>query len=377
MSRKRNTDLNRKEPVRLRRKRIKNGGYSLYLDIYWNGKRSYDFLRLYLNPPTDDLAIIENKTTLELAKQIKCKRILELQTGLHGSAVVKPRPKFRDFFAELASEKIRFDNNAGNWASAFKHVLVFLGDDNPTIQEIDDIWLEEFRAYLLEVDNGTGKPRLSSSTALSYLNRNRTALTTAYERRIMERNPANLARPIRAENAIREFLTLNEVKRLVETKCDQPVLKDAFLFCVLTGLRWSDIAHLTWDEVKSNDVEGWYLHFEQRKTKLYHILPITPQAKELLGERLESSQRIFKDLRYSSKTSIELCRWAIAAGIAKKITFHSARHTHPTLLLSHGVDIYTVSKLLGHKHVVSTERYVHMTDKLKIEAIEKLNILNR
>jgi integrase len=146
-------------------------------------------------------------------------------------------------------------------------VLVFLGDDNPTIQEIDDIWLEEFRAYLLEVDKRSGKPRLSSSTALSYFNRVRTALTTAYERRIIERNPANLARPIRAENAMREFLTLNEVKRLVETKCDQPVLKDAFLFCVLTGLRWSDIAHLTWEEVKGNNVDGWLSSFQTTKEK--------------------------------------------------------------------------------------------------------------
>ena len=271
-----------------------------------------------------------------------------MQTGLHGSAVVKPRPKFRDFFAELASEEIRFDNNAGNWSSAFKHVLVFLGDDNPTIQEIDDIWLEEFRAYLLEVD----------------------------KRRIIERNPANLARPIRAQNAIREFLTFNEGKRLVETKCNEPVLKDAFLLCVLTALRWSDIAHLTWEEVKGNDVDGWYLHFKQRKTKLYHVLPITPQPKELLGERFESTRVIFNRLKYSSKTSIELCRWAIAASIAKRITFHSARHTHATLLLSHGVDIYTVSKLLGHKHIVSTERYAHITDKLKLDAINKLTSIH-
>lgn len=278
-----------------------NGGYSLYLDIYWNGKRSYDFLKLYLNPPTDDLAIIENKTTLELAKQIKYKRIPELQTALHGSAVVKPRPKFRDFYAELASAKIRFDNRAGNWASAFKHVLVFLGDENPTIQEIDDIWMEEFRAYLLEVVKRTGKPRLSSSTALSYFNKVRTALTTAYERRIIERNHANLARPIRVENTMREFLTLNEVKRLLETKCDQPVLKDAFLFCVLTGLRWSDVAHLTWEEVKGNEVDGWYLHFKQRKTKQSHILPITPQAKEFLADCLGSVQPIFKLLKYSSE----------------------------------------------------------------------------
>lgn len=334
-------------------------------------------MKLYLNPPTDDLAIIENKTTLELAKQIKYKRILELQTGLHGSAVVKPRPKFRDFFAELASEKIRFDNNAGNWASAFKHVLVFLRDDNPTLQEIDDIWLEEFRSYLLEVDRRTGKQRLSSNTALSYFNKVRAALTTAYERRLIERNPANLARPIRAESTMREFLTLNEVKRLVVTKCDQPVLKDAFLFCVLTGLRWSDIAHLNWEEVKGNEVDGWYLHFKQRKTKHHHVVPITPQAKELLGAPFEVHQLIFKELKYSSKTAIELCRWAIAAGISKKITFHSARHTHATLLLSHGVDIYTVSKLLGHKHVVSTERYAHMTDKLKVQAINKLPVFER
>jgi integrase len=141
---------------------------------------------------------------------------------------------------------------------------------------------------------------------------------------------------------------------------------------VLTGLRWSDIAHLTWLEVKGNDVDGWYLHFKQRKTKLYQTLPITSQAKELLGERFEANLPIFSRLKYSSKTSIELSRWAIAAGIAKKITFHSARHTHATLLLSHGVDIYTVSKLLGHKHVVSTERYAHMNDKLKIEAISTL-----
>ena len=120
---------------------------------------------------------------------------------------------------------------------------------------------------------------------------------------------------------------------------------------------------------------GWYLHLKQRKTKLYHVLPITPQAKELLGERFESNRLIFKDFKYSSKTSIELCRWAIAAGVAKRITFHSARHTHATLLLSHGVDIYTVSKLLGHKHVVSTERYAHITDKLKNEAIQKLPLL--
>lgn len=374
MRRKKHKDLNRKEPIRLRQKRLKNGGYSLYLDVYWNSKRSYEFLKLYLNPPDDELGEMENRTTLELAKQIKYKRILELQTGLYGSAVVKPRPRFRDFFAELASEKIRFNCNADNWTSAFKHLLIFLGDDNPTIHEIDDVWLEEFRGYLTQVDKKTGKPKLSSNTCHSYFNKIRAALTIAYERRIIERNPANLARAIPPESAMREFLTLNEVKQLVATPCDQVILKDAFLFCVLTGLRWSDISHLSWDEVKGNDLDGWYLHFKQRKTKHYHVLPITAQAKELLGECRNPIETIFSRLRYSSKTSIELCRWALKAGVSKKITFHSARHTHATLLLSKGVDIYTVSKLLGHKHVTSTERYAHVTDNLKTDAINKITL---
>jgi integrase len=145
---------------------------------------------------------------------------------------------------------------------------------------------------------------------------------------------------------------------------------------VLTGLRWSDIAHLTWDEVKGNKDDGWYLYFKQRKTKNYHVLPITPQAKELLGEWSKSDAPIFRLLKYSSKTSIELSRWALAAGVAKRITFDSVRHTHATLLLSHGVDIYTVSKLLGHKHVVSTERYAHLTDAKKSEAIAKLGAIS-
>jgi hypothetical protein len=85
-------------------------------------------------------------------------------------------------------------------------------------RKFDDIWLEGFRAYLLEVDTRSGRPSLSSSTALSYFNSVRTALTTAYERRIIERNPAKLARPIRAENAMREFLTLSEVETIRRNK---------------------------------------------------------------------------------------------------------------------------------------------------------------
>jgi integrase len=148
------------------------------------------------------------------------------------------------------------------------------------------------------------------------------------------------------------------------------------LFSVLTGLRWSDIFHLKWEEVKGNDVDGWYIQLKQRKTKDYLVLPITSQAKELLGTVKDQHERVFRGLKYSAQTSNVLSRWSLSVGIAKKITFHSARHTHATLLITKGVDIYTVSKLLGHKRVKSTERYAHMIDSLKIDAINKLPVFS-
>lgn len=373
-SMKKEYNLNGKEPVRLRRKKLKSGGYSLYLDVYWNRRRSYEFLKLYLNRSSDEVARAENRNTLEIARQIKYKRILALQLGHYGLSNIIPRPRFADFFAEMTAQKQRFRSNADNWNGALKHLMIFLKGSNPTINEIDDIWLLKFKDYLSEPSKLTGKPRLAPNTAHSYFNKIRAALTVAYHRKMIDRNPASIVRAIPAEGTMREFLTVEEVKKLVDTPCEEPLLKDAFLFSVLTGLRWSDVFHLKWEQVKGNEVDGWYLQFKQRKTKDFLVLPITMQTKELLGIPRDQHERVFRGLKYSAHTSNILGRWSLSAGIAKKITFHSGRHTHATMLISKGVDIYTVSKLLGHKRVKSTELYAHMTDALKIEAINKLPV---
>src|ERR1041385_202252 len=112
--------------------------------------------------------------------------------------------------------------------------------------------------------------------------------------------------------------------------------------------------------------------FKQKKTKQQEYLPITEQARELLGERGIPEERVFTGLKYSAYVNVELQRWVMKAGITKRITFHCARHTHATLLLSNGVDIYTVSKLLGHKQISTTQIYGKIIDQKKIEAINLL-----
>ena len=114
------------------------------------------------------------------------------------------------------------------------------------------------------------------------------------------------------------------------------------------------------------------LKFQQQKTKGVENLPISEQAVKVLGERGEDEEKIFRYLKYSAHHNNKLHKWVKDSGIDKHITFHSARHTFATLQLTMDTDIYTVSKLLGHRHLKTTEIYVKVIDKKKIDAVGKI-----
>src|SRR5690606_34412809 len=115
------------------------------------------------------------------------------------------------------------------------------------------------------------------------------------------------------------------------------------------GLRFSDIQKLTWSEIHHSTENGYYIRFRQKKTEGQETLPISDEAAQLCGTRLSANEPVFFDLTYSDSNNQKLREWMIRSGIEKHITFHSARHTYATLQLTLGTDIYTVSKLLGHK----------------------------
>jgi site-specific recombinase XerD len=94
----------------------------------------------------------------------------------------------------------------------------------------------------------------------------------------------------------------------------------------------------------------------------------------LLGERAADAERVFPALRYSAMTNIHLARWMIAAGITRPITFHALRHTYASLQLTFGADIFTVSKMLGHKDVKTTEIYAHLIDEKKRATTNKIKL---
>lgn len=359
--------------VALRKRKTSTGKTSLYLDIYKNGKREYEYLNLYLVPIKTPYDRKQNKEALLLAEAIKGKRQIDLQNGTYGFKRVgeNSNKDFLAYFKQLAEKRFESKGNYGNWIGSYLHFKTYTRN-NCTFKDLDEKLIEGFKEYLLNEKLTKSNSVLAQNSALAYLNKLKAAVKEAYDTRLIEENPGKRVKAIKREESKREYLTQEEVKLLSRVDCRYSYLKKAFLFSVFTGLRWSDINKLLWSEIEHSEKTGWKIVFRQKKTKEQEYLPITDQAKELLGEKGNPNERVFTGLKYSSYVKVELQRWVMQAGITKNITFHCARHTHATLLLTNGIDIYTVSKLLGHKQVSTTQIYGKIIDQKKIEAVNSL-----
>ncbi len=362
-----------KEPIKLRRKQLANGNISLYLDIYFNGKRDYEFLRMYLIPEKTKADKERNRQTLQLANSVKAKRIIEMQNGVYGFAAgFKLDVNFFEYYSSLTEKRKKEDSkgNHGNWSSAMKHLLQY-SKASTTFRDIDEEFCKGFKEYLeKKARTKSGNP-LSQNSQYSYFCKLKACITQAYDDKIIPTDICKKIKSPKAGDTERDYLTIEEVKALSLTECRYPILKRAFLFSCLTGIRWADINKMCWREVQEMDGNTRII-FRQKKTKGQEYLDINPQAAELLGKRGKNDERVFSGLKYSSYHNVALVQWCLRAGITKEITFHCLRHTFAVMMLNLGTDIYTVSKLLGHKDLKTTEVYVKLLDKRKQAAVMKI-----
>lgn len=167
------------------------------------------------------------------------------------------------------------------------------------------------------------------------------------------------------------YLTLEELQRLTNAYCESKAVQTAFLFSCLTGLRRSDIERLTWGEVHTQG-EFTRIIFKQKKTGGLEYLDINAEAVALMGKRGTADAPVFANFYSPSTTNRFIKEWCMRAGITKDITFHCGRHTFATLMLDLGTDIYTVSKLLGHRELKTTQIYAKVIDKNKQAAVSRI-----
>ncbi|MFV0420547.1 MAG: tyrosine-type recombinase/integrase [Dysgonomonas sp.] len=260
-----------------------------------------------------------------------------------------------------------------NWKRAYELIKLFAGDTLP-FSKIDNRFAEDFKLYLLSAPCGGNKSgTISRNTAVTYFSIFKAALKQAFVDGYLTTDLSAKIKGIPEQESRREYLTVEELNTLASTPCERDVLKRAALFSALTGLRHCDIQKLKWKEISINGNQA-QLHFTQQKTKGVEYMPISQQALDLCGEPREPEQLVFEDLPDPAWISKPLKRWIEAAGITKRITFHCFRHTYATLQLSNGTDIYTVSKMLGHTNVKTTQIYAKVVDEKKSKAAQAIQL---
>ncbi len=364
-----------KVKVTLREKSISKGRKSLYLDFYpaiqnlKTGKTSRrEFLGLYVfEKAKNPLDRQHHKETRSLGESIRSKRQLEIQFKTYGfSSKLNLDGDFLAFFKRLCNDRYESQGNYGNWKSTLKQLELFQ-PKGITFGSLDKSFVEGFKSHLEKNKD------IKQNTKVSYYRKFLAALKQAVKDDLIEENPSKNVQALKEESTSREFLTLEEIQKLSQTECSNTSYKSAFLFSALTGLRFSDIKALTWQDLQGNENKGFFIRYKQKKTKNHETLRIPKSAVKLMGKRKDESSPIFNKLSYSAWGNMQLQEWVNKANINKKITFHCARHSFATLQLTMGTDIYTVSKLLGHKELKTTEIYGKIIDQKKNEAMNKMD----
>lgn len=360
--------------VYLRQKPITKGRMSLYLD-YWPAVRNphtgrlsrREFLGFYIYAePKNDIERDYNEAMLTQGELIRCRRqeqVINKQFGFMDRH--QEKADFLDYFKKMCKGKPQ------KWEIVYRHFETFV-KGKCLFEEVTVELCTKFREYLLTAHNlRLTHRKLSQNSIAGYFSTFRGLLKVAYRDKLLKENINDYLDKIEWEDVQKEYLTQDELIILAKTPCKIDVLKRASLFSCLTGLRISDIENLTWNNLRIAPDKGPCVRIRTQKTSTEAILPISYEALELCGERGEG--KVFKGLT-RSMINVPLKHWIEASGIKKHITFHCFRHTYATLQIAAGTDIYTVSKMLTHKSVVTTQIYADLVSSKKRETVDKIKL---
>lgn len=346
--------------VKLRWKSLQDGRKSAYLDIYHNGERQYEFLKVYLSPRDPD-----RREKKQLAESIRAKRELDMQNDEYGF-IPQHRQKvdFLEYYRKfLAGYKGR-DRRLVRY-SLEKFQLMVKRERLPA-KEVTPKLCQGYADFLKDPDSG-----LKGETPYNYWTKFKRVLKQAVKDGILRNNPADGIVVRRIVGQLKKnVLTREELQALAQTECGNLEVKRAFLFACYTGLGMAEIRKLTWERINNGKITIF-----REKTREQIINDLHPVTEKLLGAREELSDKIFS-LPSDVAISKDLKNWAKRAGIEKNISFYSGRHTFATQLLLNGANLKTVADCLGHTSTRHTLKYLNYVDELKAEAIGKLPMLD-
>jgi site-specific recombinase XerD len=260
-----------------------------------------------------------------------------------------------------------------------KFLLYKYGKEDMDVKKLDYSFINEFAFWLKAIRN------CNQNSTIKYLSNFKKIVNFCIQSGFIMRNPFVGFKLVKKE-VVREILSKEDLEKMAAVRFPTErsgQVRDIFLFCCYTGLAYADIKKLKRSEIVIGvDGERW-IFTSRQKTDTPSKIPLLPAALEILARYENNPLCINKDLLMpvlsNQKMNDYLKQIADLSGIDKVLTFHIARHTFATTItLSNGVPIETVSKMLGHKSLRTTQHYAKILDlKVSQDMTDLKNRLNK
>lgn len=369
----------------------KNNRLPIYARVTVNGRRAEISLRRECDPESWDerahrikgrnqeATRLNNYLDAKYAKLLQCYEDLLKENQVITAQAVKSRFLGSDITFKSLQDVIDHHKSTmvdvlkpgtlKNYGATEKYLLSYLSKDHKTtniyLKSINYQFITGFEKFLRRQKNKKGKKQLSNNGIMKHLERFKKLTNLAIKLGWLDKDPFRDYK-MKFEKFDRAYLNQRELKYIEETRFSRATLentKNIFLFACYTGLSYVDVKYLTTDNlIKGVNGKDW-IYCRREKSQIPMKIPLLEKAINILAQYRHSSDDKLLPVYSNQKTNGYLKEIASQCKIRKKLSFHVARHTFATTItLSNGLPIETVSKLLGHSKLSTTQIYARVID---------------
>lgn len=375
----------------------------IYIRVTVNGKRFEFSANRFINPDRWSSEGTKAKGNSEEARSINShldylkKQVLEAENKLYKKDISISSDNLKNELFSLSEQQrmlVPIFQNHNNqikqlvgkeyapgtlerYTTSLKHTKEFMewkyGISDIEVTKIDHAFIMDYEFYLRTVRN------CANNTAVKYIKNFSKIIKICIANDWITKNPfANYKSKIRELE--RTYLSEEDIQSLIEKNFASnrlALVRDIFLFSCFTGLAYIDVKNLTTENItKGIDGDEWIFTHRQ-KTEAASKIPILPVTATIIDKYSQTKECLIQNkllpILSNQKMNAYLKEVATLCNINKELTFHMARHTFATTVtLTNGVPIESVSKMLGHKNLRTTQHYAKVLDR---KVSEDMNIL--
>jgi len=311
------------------------------------------------------LKISENKKYLQRLNEILAERQTDISRGEY--TMPSNNQDFYEFtekwMIELKSKRSK--QTIAGYKSLMNHLKTFTNSSNLAFETINEDFVKRFHGYLNEAPShikSTNNGKLTGVTINKRLKEFKYVVGEAKRERIIDFHPFSdmkfYTRGKTPTSSFRDWLTPDEVNLMMKNPIPYESTVKFFKFSCNSSLPFRECFNLCWNQIRDYGQSSSEIRIKRQKTQKEWIIPITQQAREILGVRGREDEKVFDISGNVDDVNKRLQFWSKTNGINKHITSHAGRRSFAYAYYTKTQDIVGLSKILGHSKIETTQRYI-------------------